>query len=477
MAADYDLVILGGTLEGRYAALSAVGYGARVALIEPPGTYFRRQQAKHLLRGLQQLGEGRQRQSVSKWFEQAEISSGSQPPSPKFDWLALVRWSAIAAKTQQPQLSPDVLSARGVDVILAMPKRLSRQLIVTVAGRKLSTRAVLAAFGSVALPLFGACNCLTGVEQLLEANSLPQSICVWGDAPIAVEWSQALNAMGISVSLVTNRFLPNEDSEVRSWVLAQLTATGIQLIDPVEASGRDAQLNRLHLPLGRIKPALMLPDFVYYPASDYPNVDEQIPERTYLLSNQHLQTAHPRVFACGSLIHGQSVGDATSQAEAQIAVWNALFVPNRRVEYSSIPHSYHRFARVGLTPRFAKEDYSPTGDYTVFTASSGNSTDLSRSMPLPSYCKLICKRGRLQSIHLLGDGADQLAVSLAAVIGQPIYQLLSFAERIPAPPVAEGLASLVLTAANQSQQTRWQPRHWRRDWAENWFNWRRSQKD
>ena len=35
MSADYDLVILGGTLEGRFAASLAAGYGARVAPIEP----------------------------------------------------------------------------------------------------------------------------------------------------------------------------------------------------------------------------------------------------------------------------------------------------------------------------------------------------------------------------------------------------------------------------------------------------------
>jgi len=472
MAADYDFVILGGTLEGRYAALSAVSYGARVALVEPPGLFFRRQQAKYLLQGLRQLGEGRRRRAVNEWFAR------SNQQDDEFDLGALVKWSAIAADTQQPQISADALSTQGVDVIFAMPERLSRQLVVNVANRQLKTRGVLAAFGSV--PFFssnslGHTSAITGIEPLLEMNSLPQHIFVWGGSPQAVEWAQALNGVGVSVSLVADRLLPDEDSEVRGWVHSHLVATGIRTIDSPEASNSDTQPGTTHLHLGSTKPALMLPDFAYHPANDYPNPHEQIPERTYLLSNQCLQTAHPRVFACGSLVHGKFVDTTTSQAEAQIAVWNALFIPNKRVDYRSIPHCHYRFARIGQTPRFAKEGYSPTGDYTVFSATSANSTDLSTPIPFPSYCKLICKRGRLQSIHLLGDRADQLAGPLSSTIGQPVRQLLRFSAQ-SAPPITEGLSGLIQDAANQSQSTHWQPNHWRRDWAENWFNWRRSRK-
>lgn len=483
MAADYDLVILGGTLAGRGAALAAVGYGARVALVEPPGVFARRQQAKYLLRGLQQLGEGRSRQAVSEWFELAEKGAERVQRASVFDWPGLVRWSAIAAETQQPQLSVDALSVQGVDVILAMPARLSRQLVVSVAGRKLKTRGVLAAFGSVPLPIVGlsgsaSSSLLTGIESLLERPALPQRVSVWGDSCEAVEWAQALNALGVNTSLVGDDFLPDEDSSVRGWVQRQLIATGIRLVAPSQALTGEhrSEDSHIHLQLGRTKPALILPDFIYHPAGGYPDVDPQILDRTDLRSNQYLQTAHARVFACGSVIHGRFAGEATAQAEAQRAVWNALFLPNKQVGYSAIPHSHYRFARVGPTPRFAKEGYAPTGDYTVFVASSANSADLTRPLPYPSYCKLICQKGRLQSIHLLGDGADQLAPLLAAMAGKPIYQLLLLAERSPAPLAAEGLAGLVRAAASQSQQARWQPYHWRRDWAENWFNWRRSRQ-
>ena len=64
MPADYDLVILGGGLEGRIAAMTAVGYGARVALVEPPGLFDDGQQQRFFLQGLRQLAKVKQGQAV-----------------------------------------------------------------------------------------------------------------------------------------------------------------------------------------------------------------------------------------------------------------------------------------------------------------------------------------------------------------------------------------------------------------------------
>ncbi|MEM9150411.1 MAG: FAD-dependent oxidoreductase [Cyanobacteria bacterium P01_F01_bin.3] len=486
MAADYDLVILGGTLEGRCAALSAANYGARVALVEPPSMFLRRQQAKYLLKGLQQLGEGKYRQAVGEWFELSGESRSRSNGAANFDWPGLLRWSVIAAETQQPEVSVDALSVAGVDVVFAQPEHLARQLVVIVAGRQLSTRSVLAAFGSVPLPVFGAyasAPALTGIEPLLNVESLPKSIDVWGESFEAVEWSQALNAVGVSVSLVADRFLPDEDSEVRGWVRTQLRATGIQLMCSAEmVANSDVQLKSsvggaslLHpsLMLGPTKPALTLPAFAY--SANRRCANAEAIDQTCLSTNQYLQTAHRRIFACGSVRHKGFVEDSVAQSEAQTAVWNALFVPNRKVLHHVVPHSHHRFARVGLTPRFAKEGYTPTGDYSTMTASTANSADLSQPLPLPEYCKLICKKGRLQSVHLLGDGAAQLAELIPGMIGKPIHQLLNSSTQTL--PVTKGLARLIHIAASKSHQTQWQPGHWRRDWAENWFNWRRSRKN
>ncbi|MEO0768226.1 MAG: hypothetical protein AAFY72_02140 [Cyanobacteria bacterium J06649_4] len=503
---EYDLVILGGALEGRQAAQTSLAYGARVALVEPPGLFARRQQVRYLLQGLGQLGDGLSRQAVTQWFCTHVDRSIERSPEPELDWSALVHWSAIAAKTQQPELSLSALSASGADVIMAMPERISRKQVVTAGGRRLSTRAVLAAFGSVPCAVFESSYfptpVPTGLENLLDAEVLPSQVFIWGGSFEAVAWAEALCLVGVKVTLVADPFLPGEDFELKGRLRSQLRSMGMTITSPSDvlnpskssfnSSSFDNYLNEIancSVLLGRQKPALVLPDFVYYPSSQYPEAEEQAfgqtnesqqtnpSERTYLLTNQKLQTAHPRIFACGSLIHRNATSTGAAGVEMQVAVRNALFLPSRQVDYRSISNGYARYARIGSSPNFALAGRSPArqdGDYQVFSASSPNSTDLRRVNPFTSYCKIICKFNRVQSVHLLGDGADGLSKLLANAIGKPLDYLSNLTGPSSSDTGTDSLTTLVQAAASQPQQTHWHTGKWRKDWAENWFNWRRS---
>ena len=139
--------------------------------------------------------------------------------------------------------------------------------------------------------------------------------------------------------------------------------------------------------------------------------------------------------------------------------------------------AYARFAKVVKTPKFAKEGRDPIASgYKVLSASHSNSADLSCERPRLSYCKIICKNNRVQSIHLLAEGAEEVVSAFASKIGRPITELLSAAESVTGVPVVESAAALVRRAAWEGVCDRWQPTHWRRDLAENWFNWRRSRR-
>ena len=461
MPADYDLVVLGGSLEGRMAALTAVSYGARVALVEPPGLFEQRQQQRYLLQALQQLGEGHQRQGVVQWFQQGfqQGATALSQIEANWDWQAILEWSAIASKTQNPSLSPAAMNVSGIDVVMETPERLSRQMVVTTATRSLKARGILAAFGTIPLPILGDARLSsspTGIEPLLKASALPQEIAIWGDSGEAVMWADALCLMGVRVRLVSDRFLRFEDADMRRLVRSQLSAIGVSIVPSTEATNSaDRQaLADSSLLLGQGQPALVLPKFVHSPTRERSYTDQQGHGKTYLLSNERLQTSHPRVFACGSLISGFPMCEAIAQAEARVAVRNALFLSARRMRYRAIPESYYRFARVGLTPRFARKGFplsevergygNDAAAWAVWTASGHNSTDLSRTSPLPLFCKLICYEGRLQSVHLLGEGAGELIKPMAAMIGKPVESLVRGVERSPA---VGGLADLVKVAA------------------------------
>ncbi len=445
MPADYDLVILGGTEAGRLAAMTAVGYGARVALVEPPGLFDQNQRQHYLLQGLQQLGQGRSRQGVTQWFQRS--NKAAPPVADDLDWQTILEWSAIAAQTQSAALSPAAMNNRGIDFVLAMPDRLSRQLVITVAQRQLKARGVLAAFGTVPIDL----------SALLASKKMPATVSIQGGSPLAVLWAEALASVGAEVTLIADQFLPDEDADLRGWMRSQLIATGISIFQPAELKDRVQLPPACTLSLLAPQPALHLPKFVY---SSNPSV---------LSVNRYLQTDHPRIFACGTLVN-DSIGLCSARYEVPIAVRNALFLPITQVNYAAIPAGHHRFARVGLTQAQAQRRYGEA--VRVWIASSANSADLSQANPLPIYCKLVCVNNKLLGIHLIGSGAQILAQTLTLAINQPISLLT---QAMPLSHVATNdLTDLIQIAVDQSHQAHWQPRRWRRDWAENWFNWRRN---
>jgi len=52
----------------------------------------------------------------------------------------------------------------------------------------------------------------------LQAEALPSDISILGDSFEAIAWAQGLSSLGANVTLVTDRFLRHEDSEMRAVV-------------------------------------------------------------------------------------------------------------------------------------------------------------------------------------------------------------------------------------------------------------------
>jgi pyruvate/2-oxoglutarate dehydrogenase complex dihydrolipoamide dehydrogenase (E3) component len=447
MPVDYDLVILGGTVEGRTVAMTAAECGARVALVEPPGLFEQRQQARYLLQVLQSLGENWQRRAVGQWFS---IGAHGALEDAALDWSKVLEWLAITTEAQT-SLSPAVMSANGVDVVLELPLRLSKQLVVTTAERRLRSRAILAAFGRLPIDL----------APLSQAKTLPKKVKITGGSPEAIFWAEALAELGTQVTLVAERFLLSVDEAIRQRVRLQLLVAGVAMLDQetLDQETIDTQRDEVSLAIDHRPPALELPSFVYWPA-----------KRPFLHANRRLQTAHSRIFACGELLGG-STDLAIAEYEARVAVRNALFSPHVSVDYSLVAQAHRRFAQAGLTQAQAEQRYGRAVQ--VWASSHASATDLTRLIPSAEYCKLVCVSGRLVGVHLLGEGAGSFIGLFTTALGRPIESLKTVGL-----PVAHGsaqtLADLVSLAVEEARRSRWQIGQWRRDWAENWFNWRRS---
>ena len=91
---------------------------------------------------------------------------------------------------------------------------------------------------------------------------------------------------------------------------------------------------------------------------------------------------------------------------------------------------------------------------------------------ITGFCKLIGRQnGQILGAHIVGPQASELVQSIALAMNQGAT--IKTMSQFPAIPFT--LSTVITQAADHWRQPQWRIGAWRRDWAENWFNWRRSQ--
>ncbi len=460
MTVDYDGVILGGTVQGRAAAALAAREGARIALVEPPGAVDRQLRRQMLIAGLAQ---------------RADLS-----------WSQLKGHIDALGAIAYPHLHLDYLASGGVDVVPEAGQfSLRPRLAVTTATRQLRSRRYLLAPGTQVtapeIPGLGATPYLT-LDTLLELDTLPESALVLGRSGGAIALAQALARRGTRTTLVSrgDSLLPTEDDDISAFVAALLEATGVTLclgaqIEAIAqkegytvtladgsvltgaalivATAPQAEVEGLNLGCLGIRPRRVHGRATALPVDD------------------RLGTAHNRVFACGPALGGYWA-DATDQGDVAIALRNALYLPWRKFSWLNRPAQLYtspEFTRLGLTATQARRWYG--SEATVVQVPFGHVLKTHWGEDITGFCRwLVHRNGQLLGAQICGPGASELMQVVALAVQQqiPLPQI----GRLSALP--HSLATLLPLMVDEWQRQRWQPGTWRRDWAENWFNWRRS---
>ncbi|MEO0541707.1 MAG: FAD-dependent oxidoreductase [Cyanobacteria bacterium P01_A01_bin.105] len=460
MPVDYDLAILGGTPEGRIAAIAAAKTGARIALVEPPLAWQQQVYVDTLQQGL-------------------VTGMGST-------WEAARAWAHLATYAQAERISLAAIAALGVDVVAdSSAFQPGRRPTLQTAQRSLRARGYLLATGAVSQrpPIAGlaAAQPLSLVE-LAQRASLPRRVGLIGHQSMAVEWAFALAQAGSQVTLILtdDHFLGAEDGDIRRLLGQQLRAAGVQIV-------LQRQIDALQVEQGRNGPIQICVgaeqieiDQLVLASRDRPNLDalnlSVLPLQSSsrgLRVNRWLQTEHPRIYAIGAVLGGED-RQALAAEEAQIAVHNALFWNCETVAYAYIPYGLttpNEVGRVGLTEQQARQRY---GDRAQVCHRSSVPLDATTAGDV-NFCKLIYLEGsqQLVGVHLMGLGARSLVYGLAAAIQRRALSLAALARQQPEP---QTLAALMHQAAQPQSNRQWQAGQWRRDWAENWFNWQRSRE-
>lgn len=463
MTVDYDGVILGGTVQGREAAALAAQEGARVALVELPGE-FDRQVHRHLaLTVLAQANE------TSTWnFLRQRVNA----------------LQALAF----PHLSLDCLANRGVDVVQQVGQMGNRPyLAMTTAERRLRSRSFLLAPGTRVtipnLPGLSQTPYLT-VDTLLDSQTLPESAIVLGRSSGAIALAQALAHLGTRTTLISrgNTLLPTEDPDMSAFVAGLLEAAGVtvKLGDRLQAVNYKDGFELCLANGERLTSAVLVLATATHPALEglnlssigiQPRTIHAVP--TALPVDDRLGTAHPRIFACGPVLGGYWA-ESTDHQDVAIALRNALYLPWRKLSFLNRPallQTTPEYARIGLTATQARRWYG--SEAMVLQVPFGQVLKAQLTEDSTGFCRWVAHRnGQLLGAQICGPGTSELMQTVALALHRRIP--LQHLHRLPT--LSPSLAAMVPLMVGEWQRQRWQPGTWRRDWAENWFNWRRSRR-
>lgn len=470
MAVDYDLVIAGGAVQGRRAAALAAREGARVALVEPPGRVDR---GLAVSVGLERLTSATGRGGDAVW--------APGDPSAGRNWATVRQQIQAAMALAAAPLSLSALAMMGVDTLAAVGQFGARpRLALTTADRRLRARSYLLCPPTQptvpAIPGL-ASTPYSPLEDFPYWDTLPDSAIILGRSPQAIALAQGLARLGCAVTLLSrgSQLLPTEDADMSLFGEQLLRASGVtvRLGQRPTAVTYDGQFRVTVADGTTIHGQQLILGTAQQPDMASLNLAALglRPGVAGLVVDDRLRTAHPRVLACGPALGGYWAATTDCQ-DVPVAVRNALYLPYRRLS------SFHRpcvlpmvpaLGRVGMTAHQAQRWFG--SEASVIQVYLGDTLAAHLAGDTTGLCRWVVHRdGRLLGAQIWGTCAPDLIQTVATMMQND--RRIQHWDRFSALPHSHVDLLEQMVAAWQRQ--RWQPGQWRRDWAENWFNWRRS---
>ncbi|MDZ8052063.1 MAG: dihydrolipoyl dehydrogenase family protein [Aulosira sp. ZfuVER01] len=486
MTIDYDVVIIGGSLAGRYAALAATQLRAKVALVEPKIDY-----GSLYHHAISEIGNLAQhlRDAVGLSIHQSQVETPEKSPISVVLPEAMLYAQGVVSNVEA-QHSAANLAALGVDVIFDSGQfQSSPHLAFAVSNRLLRGRTYLLASGSrPAIPDIDGLSTtgyltLSNIWQFLykgdsPGSTLPQNWVILGGVPQSIEVAQTLARLGCRVTLIVKRpqILPNLDPEISQLLQAQLEVDGVRVITQTPVTQVMLIEDKKWIQAGD---KAIETDEILVATGQQPNVESlnlaAVDVKWYqrhLVVNEKLQTTNPRIYACGDVIGGYDFANVANY-EARIALNNALFFSRSRVNYRCIPlaiFSQPMLAQVGLTEKKAKRQYKHheilvLRQYfkTVAAAQIRSETT--------GICKLIVLRnGEILGAEIFGAAAGELINLIALAMSQnlKIQQLENLS------PVYPSFSEIVEQCVREWHKQKLNNNIARQDFLESFFQFRRD---
>ena len=480
MAVDYDLVVVGSSWAGIYAAKNAALLQARVALVTQSNNKYLPNDTLYN-QSLGEIGSFNYRLENSPF-----ITSEVQPNLVNLEQTNY--WLANINSTVQNINSLSTLAALGVDVIVGHGEfyRLP-QLGLQVKQRSLRSRSFLLAVGTNFVPIFDSNNAKSYLTlrdlQNKNLSNLPLNLIIVGSDPTALALTQALARIGKKITLVVeSRILPQEDLDISGHILAQLEAEGIEVFTNSVVSQIETINHQKWLQAGNralVADEIIIADYRQPNTAGLNLAGVGVKcDRRRIYVNSKLQTTNPSIYACGDLIGGYCLQNIT-RYEVNLILKNSLFLPCYKTNYHTVPWvilTQPNIARVGLSQFQAKQQY-PKNIFIIRQYFS-NLEQAQITDNLTGLCKLIVRKdGAIIGCSIIGDRAKEL-ITIPALMMQHQIKLdlnpMQGLTSLSIPMVYSGMSEILTRAFNDFYQQKMQQNPRLINRLKTWFSLRKN---
>lgn len=353
----------------------------------------------------------------------------------KVDFAKVMKRVNQAIDTVAPHDSVERYTELGVDVVKSYATLIDPWTVSFEQGgthQTLSAQNIILATGAsprtIDIPGMPAEKSLTTDslwDYLSECHESPTSLAILGAGPIGCELAQALNRLGIPITLIVrgDRILPKESMEAAEQVQNQLALEGVNILlnATIDSASENPQNQAvLNIQSGEVE-HLIAVDRLLFAIGRIPNVKGYGLENIglagdHLELNEQLATRLPHIFAVGDLVGPHQFTHAAAH-QAWHASVNALFgrFKTFKVDYSLIPRitfTSPEIAAVGLSMQDTI-DQQIDSETTRFDLA-----ELDRAIVEgmdKGYLEVITRKGtdKILGVEIVADNAGELLTPFA----------------------------------------------------------------
>lgn len=450
---DYDYIIIGSGAAAFSSAIEAVGYGAKVAMIERGtvgGTCVNIGcvPSKTLLRA----GE-------INYLAKNNPFTGLHTTAQKVDLASLVKQKDQLVSVLRDEKYVNLIDGYGFKLINGEAKFVNGNT-VEVNGDQVTAKRFLIATGASPsvpnIPGLGEVEYLTSTT-LLELKKVPKRLTVLGSGYIGLELGQLFHNLGVEVTLIqrSERILKEYDPEISEAIVKALTEKGINLVtgatyERVEQVG---DIKKVFVEINGEK-RIVEAEQLLVATGRKPNTESlnlhaagvDVGARGEIIIDEYSKTTNSKIYAAGDVTLGpQFVYVAAYQGG--LAARNAIGGLNEKVNLDVVPavtFTNPSIGTVGLTEQQAIEKGLEVKT-SVLSLDAVPRALVNRETA--GVIKLVADAKTLQvlGVHIVSENAGEViyAATLAVKFGLTVENLRE--TLAPYLTMAEGLKLAALT--------------------------------